>query len=299
MTDQNHPDQPSAEQPGEPTGQPGQQPGHPGEQPGRPGRPGAGRPLEDAEGQPRYGVRLTPEQMAEHQAQQQAQPQAPQQSQQPGAYPPPAYGRAPQAGGPAVPGQPASSPYGQAPYAQQPYGQAPYGQAPYAQQPYGQPGAGYPAAGPASMGPVVRPKEVDRSYWLILAAGVAFLVIELLNVLSPSMGLTPDMRQQLQAQLDDAGVAVDLPSLLESVRVTAVVFTVVVAGLYVLVATGIRRGSNVARIFGTIFAALSLPAVLGLGFVYVALGVAGIVFAYLPRANEYFRGRAWEKALRR
>ncbi|HRO31668.1 hypothetical protein [Citricoccus sp.] len=271
MTEQNRPDQPDS---GEP--QPGQP--HPGQpQPGQPQPGQPGQPLEDAAGQPRYGVRLTPEQLAQHQAQQPspgAQPGQPDQPGQPG-YPSPAYGQPPY-------GQPGQPPYGQP------------GQPAYPQQPYG-----YPVQGQQPMGPVQRPKEIDRSYWLILAAGLAFLVIELFAAFSPSMGLTPEMVEELESQFRAAGMTVDVNELMDSVRVMAIVFTVLIAGLYWLIATGIRKGSNVARIFGTIFAAMSLLSAFGLGIVYVALGVAGIVFAYLRPSNEYFRGKAWEKALRR
>ncbi|MGD6979447.1 MULTISPECIES: hypothetical protein [Citricoccus] len=287
MTEQNRPDQPDSGQPQQ--GQP------------HPGQPQPGQPLEDAAGQPRYGVRLTPEQLAQHQAQQpspSAQPGQPDQPGQPG-HPAPAYG------------QPGQSPYGQSPYGQpgqqgaSPYGQP--GQSPYGQSPYGQPGQpaypqqpyGYPVQGHQPMAPVQRPKEIDRSYWLILAAGLAFLVIELFAAFSPSMGLTPEMIEELESQFRAAGMTVDVNELMDSVRVMAIVFTVLIAGLYWLIAAGIRKGSNVARIFGTIFAAMSLLSAFGLGIVYVALGVAGIVFAYLRPSNEYFRGKAWEKALRR
>jgi hypothetical protein len=281
MTEQNRPDQPGSGEPQQ--GQP------------QPGQPQPGQPLEDAAGQPRYGVRLTPEQLAQHQAQQPspgAQPNLgqPGQQGQPGqpGYPAPAYGQPPYG----QPVQPTSNPYGQSPYGQVPYGQP--GQPAYPQQPYG-----YPVQGQQQMGPVQKPKEIDRSYWLILAAGLAFLIIELLAAFSPTMGLTPQMIDELESQFQAAGMTVDVNELMDSVRVMAIVFTVLIAGLYWLIATGIRKGSNVARIFGTIFAAMSLLSAFGLGIVYVALGVVGIVFAYLRPSNEYFRGKAWEKALRR
>jgi hypothetical protein len=274
MTEQNRPDQPDSGQP---------QQGRP-----QPGQPQPGQPLEDAAGQPRYGVRLTPEQLAQHQSQQPspgAQQGDPHQPGQPG-YPAPAYGQPPY-GQPGQPAQQAPYPYGQP-------GQPPYGQPAYPQQPYG-----YPVQGQQPMGPVQRPKEIDRSYWLILAAGLAFLVIELFAAFSPAMGLTPEMVDELESQFRAAGMTVDINELMDSVRVMAIVFTVLIAGLYWLIAAGIRKGSNVARIFGTIFAAMSLLSAFGLGIIYVALGVVGIVFAYLRPSNEYFRGKAWEKALRR
>src|SRR5699024_8769673 len=108
MTEQNRPDQPDSAEP-----QHGQPPS---------GQPPPGQPLEDAAGQPRYGVRLTPEQLAQHQAQQPSPGAQPGQPDQPGqsGYPSPAYGQPPY-------GQPGQSPYGQP--GQSPYGQP--GQPPY------------------------------------------------------------------------------------------------------------------------------------------------------------------------
>jgi hypothetical protein len=264
-------------------------------------------PEKPQDDRPQYGIRLTPEQQAEHQARLN---QAQQANQQPGPSP---YGQPPSG----QPGQQPSgqSPYGQSPYGQpgqQAYGQSPYGQSPYGQPPYGQPGQepygqapygqqpiGYPVPAPQQLGPIDKPREIDRSYWLIIAAGVAFLVIELLSVFAPNMGLTPEMMNQFQDQFDAAGVPMDMQSFLDSLRIFAIVFTVILAGLYWLIAWGIRRGSNVARIFGTIFAVLSLTSMFGLGAIYVALGVAGIVFAYLRPSGEYFRAKAWERAMRR
>jgi hypothetical protein len=276
MTEQNRPDQPDAGQP---------RPDQPAGAPQGDARPGL--PLEDADGQPRYGVRLTPEQLAERQAQQ---------SVSGGPAGPPDQ--------PGQPGQPAPSPYGQpgpAPYGQSPSGQSPYGQAPYGQSPYGQPGqpAGHPAQAPQAMGPVHRPKEIDVSYWLILAAGAVFLAMNLFTLFLPNMGVPESMLQMLQDQYDEMGLQVEVAALLESMRPFAIGLTVLLAILYWVIATGIRRGSNVARIFGTIFAALSLPSLFGISFVYAGLGIAGIVFAFLRPSNEYFRGKAWEKALRR
>lgn len=271
-----------------------QHPEHP-EQPDEPQQPD--QPRDD---RPQYGIRLTPEQQAEHQARL-SQAQQERQAQQ-GQHPAPPYGQPPQ-------GQ---SPYGQPPQGQSPYGQSPYGQAPYGQPPqgysaYGQPpvyqpgpGYGYPGQGvPQQLGPITKPTTIDRSYWLILAAGLAFLVIELFSLFSPNMGLTPEMLDLYQEQMDAAGLAIEMQSFLESVRIFAVVFTALLVALYWLIATGIRRGSNVARIFGTIFAVLSLTSAFGPGLIYVALGVAGIVFAYLRPSSEYLRAKAWEKAMRR
>lgn len=271
------------------------------------------QPGNEPNDRPQYGIRLTPEQQAEHQARldeaRRAREAQQAQSQQ-GNY-----------GQQADYGQQGQSPYGQSPYGQPPYGQpphesSPYGRPPYAQSPYGQPQPGqqpygqpqsgqqpygYPQPGAHQpFGPIERPKTIDRSYWLIIAAGVVFVITELISLLSPTMGLTPEMMDAYREQMEAAGVSgMDLESLLPAVRVVSVVFTAILAGLYWLIATGIRRGSNLARIFGTILAVMSLFAAYGPGFGYVALGVAGLVFAYLKPSSEYLRAKAWEKAMRR
>ncbi|MEV4900368.1 hypothetical protein AB0K08_03380 [Citricoccus sp. NPDC055426] len=249
------------------------------------------QPGQGPDDRPQYGIRLTPEQQAEHQArlEQVRQEREAQQGQQ-GSSP---YGQ------PSPYGHP--SPYGQAP-------QAPQGQSPSGQSPYGQPpsqqyqGQQYPDQqhpGQQPFGPIERPQSIIRSYWLIIAAGIAFLIVEMINLLSPSMGLTPEMMDLYREQMEASGVTVDLESLMPTVRVVAAVFTAILVGLYWLIATGIRRGSNLARIFGTILAAMSLLGVFGPGFIYVILGVAGIVYAYLTPSSEYLRAKAWEKAMRR
>ncbi|WP_413544050.1 hypothetical protein [Citricoccus nitrophenolicus] len=222
------------------------------------------QPGNEPNDRPQYGIRLTPEQQAEHQARLEEARRA-RETQQ---------------------GQQGQSPYGQPPQGQPQPGQQPYGHPSQgAQQPFG---------------PIEKPQTIDRSYWLIIAAGVAFLITELISLLSPNLGLTPEMMDAYREQMDAAGVSgVDLESMLPAVRVVSVVFTAILAGLYWLIATGIRRGSNLARIFGTILAVLSLLAAFGPGFVYVALGVAGLVFAYLKPSSEYLRAKAWEKAMRR
>ena len=268
-------------------------PEHPGNEPNEPDGP------DGSPDRPQYGIRLTPQQQAEHQARldQARQAREAQQGQQ-GQSP---YGQPPYAQSPS--GQ---SPYGQSPSGQSLYGQSPYGQPPNAQTPYGQPQPGqqpygYPQPGAQQpFGPIERPRTIDRAYWLIIIAGAAFLITELLSLLSPTMGLTPEMMDAYREQMEAAGVVgMDLESLLPAVRAVSVVFTAILAGLYWLIATAIRRGSNLARIFGTILAVLSLLAAFGPGFVYVALGVAGLVFAYLKPSSEYLRAKAWEKAMRR
>lgn len=265
--------------------------------------PNAQRTGDGPDDRPQYGIRLTPEEQAEHQARldQARQAREAQQAQQ---WQRPQYGQPPQGQQPQD-----QSPYGQPPQGGQhsPYGQPPQ-YSPYGQPP--QPGLyqqlgqtahpGHPGQlGQQPFGPIERPKTIDRSYWFILAAGLAFILIEAVSLFSPTMGLTPEMMEAYRQQFDNTGVGLDFDAMLPTVRVVAAVFTAILAALYWVIATGIRRGSNTARIFGTILAAMSLLSAFGFGLIYVGLGVAGIVFAYLKPSSEYLRAKAWEKAMRR
>ena len=70
-----------------------------------------------------------------------------------------------------------------------------------------------------------------------------------------------------------------------------VVFALIGAGLYALVAFNVRKGKNWARILGTVFAALSVFSLfpLGLNTLVGLLGIAAIVMLYLPGAAPYFQ----------
>ena len=179
----------------------------------------------------------------------------------------------------------------------QPQGQPQYGQ--YAPPQYGQPGYGQQFGGfhpGAPAGPVQRPQTIDRSYWLILAAGAIFGIINLISAFLPNLGMSQQQMDLLEQQFSDAGMPISVQELLPLVQTTTIVMTLILVGVYVLIARGIRNGSNVARIFGTIFAAISVFSIFGLGFLYVVPGIVGIVFAYLRPSSEYMRARAWEKA---
>ncbi|MDO5743305.1 MAG: hypothetical protein Q4P23_02465 [Micrococcaceae bacterium] len=228
---------------------------------------------------------------------------------------PPQYGqRAPQ--DPAA-GQP---PYGQQPQSgaaqpYNPYGQnpSPYGQVPPNNNPYGQPAPGnyppgqqpYPGGfqmpqqgnfAPPQM-PAHRPKELDTSFWAIIASGILFAVGTISSVFSMDvasfrreLSMVPDLESQLQT----AGLSLDqMVGMLPTIQNTVIVFTVILLLVYVLVAFMVRKGSNVARIFATIFAVLSL---LGLGSglllaLSVILGVVGVVFAWLRPSSQYIAAR--------
>ena len=216
---------------------------------------------------------------------------------QPGPPAQPRYGQYAPGPDPAAPaGQPGQPQYGQ--YAPPQYGQpGPAGQP--QQQGYGQPGYGQQFGGfqpGAPAGPVQRPQTIDRSYWLILAAGAIFGIINLISAFLPNLGMSQQQMDLLEQQFSDAGMPISVQELLPLVQTTTIVMTLILVGVYVLIARGIRNGSNVARIFGTIFAAISVFSIFGLGFLYVVPGIVGIVFAYLRPSSEYMRARAWEKA---
>jgi hypothetical protein len=207
------------------------------------------------------------------------QPPAPQYGEQA-----PPYGQQPPQYGQQAPGygqQPPAPQYGQnAPqYGQQVpgYGQAPYGQSPYAQSPYGQ-----------QQGPGAMPKLVNIAFWLIVASGAIWVLSLLLSIGTLD---TPALRDMFQQQMAASGADVNFSEVKPFLVGTIVVFAVISAALYALVALNIRKGKNWARILGTVFAVLSIFSLLPLsiGTLAVLAGIAGIVMLYLPTTSPYFR----------
>lgn len=204
-------------------------------------------------------------------------PQYGQNAPQYGQNPPPAPGYGQQPGG--------QAPYGQAPYGQAPYGQSPYGQQPYGQSPYSQ----YPSEQPNGGGKGEVPQLVNISFWLLIASGAIF-------VISLLMGLgdldNPMFRQEFERQVQGSGAEVSYNDIKGIIAGTIVVFGIIGAALYLLVAVFVRKGRNWARILGTVFAALSVfglfgpPTIATLG---TAMGIVAIVLLYLPAAAPYFR----------
>jgi hypothetical protein len=218
---------------------------------------------------------------------------APQYGQQSGQNPPQYGQNAPQYGQSGAPQYGQNAPqygqnapqYGQNPpqapgYGQQPYGQQPYGQSPYAQYPSEQPQAG---------GSTGVPQLVNISFWLLIASAAIF-------VISMLTGLTqlddPVFRQTFEQQVEGTGAGVTYEDMKGVIAGTLVVFAIIGAGLYLLVAFFIRKGKNWARILGTVFAALSIFGLFGvpsLGTLGTLLGIAAIVLLYLPASAPYFR----------
>ncbi|MHA7276956.1 hypothetical protein ACX80O_10600 [Arthrobacter sp. Hz1] len=139
------------------------------------------------------------------------------------------------------------------------------------------------------------PKEVERAFWLIIAAGVLSFLSSIIGVLSvPAQG-----------PAGGAGIAFTL------------VFAAVATGIYILLAIFIRKGHNWARITATVLAALSVliylfgllslsmlegsdllqgqelatpgPLETVIGILALLLGVAGVVMTFLKPARPYFQ----------
>ena len=212
---------------------------------------------------PQYGQQTPP-------AYGQNAPQTPQYGQQT----PPAYGQ----NAPQTPqyGQQAPPAYGQqAPQS----GQSPYAQSPYAQYPSGQPQA-----------PVAVPQLVNTSFWLIVGAGVVWVISMLVSLGTLD---SPAVRDLFEQQMATSGTRVDFESIKGFLVGTIVVFALISAGLYALVAINVRKGKNWARILGTVFAALSVFNLFPLSLATLAalVGIAAIVLLYLPAASPYFQKR--------
>ncbi|KRE47676.1 hypothetical protein ASG92_10675 [Arthrobacter sp. Soil736] len=169
--------------------------------------------------------------------------------------------------------------YGQQSSAPSPYGQSPYGQSPY----------GYPSEQPQGGGTAAGvPQLVNTSFWMIIGAGVLSVLSVLLTI--PTLD-DPVMRSTFEEQLRGSGQNVAFDDVKGFIIGTMVVFALIGAGLYALVAFNVRKGKNWARILGTVFAALSVFSVLPLGLnTLVALvGIAAIVMLYLPASAPYFQ----------
>jgi len=191
-------------------------------------------------------------------------------------------------------------PYGQ--YGQQP---GPYGQnAPqYGQQPgpYGyqsaQPGQySYPSSQPQPGAVPTRPKEVVIAFWLIIAAAVLTAVqviisLATMDTLLAGMADDPAVRDALAQTGGEISEQQFMDMMSGTAGVVLVISGLIVIGLYLMVAFGVKAGKNWARITGTVFAALSLVGLVpfGLNTLTALLGIAAIVLLFMRPANEYFK----------
>ena len=241
--------------------------------------------------EPKYGQQ-TPQQGQQPQYGQQA-PQYGQQGQQPqyGQPSAPQYGQqAPQQGQQPPYGQPSAPQYGQqAPqYGQQAPQQPQYGQPSVPQ--YGQGGpVAWPSQQPAATSGV--PQLVNISFWLMLAAGLLTLIGIPFTIATLNSPAGKSMLDQALSAQGTSSSGIDTSSFINILITVLVIFSVIFAGLYALVAFNVRKGKNWARVLGTVFAAISLLGLtqIGMGTITILLGIAAIVLLYLPASAPYFR----------
>ncbi|MFH5878607.1 hypothetical protein [Arthrobacter sp. NA-172] len=241
---------------------------------------------------PQYGQKAPQFGQQAPQYGQQTPPQAPQYGQQAPQYGQQTPPQAPQYGQQA----PQAPQYGQqAPqYGQQApqYGQQAPGQQPQYGQPsvpqYGQ-GGPWPSQQPTTTSGV--PKLVNISFWLIIAAGVLTLIGIPFSIASLNSAAGKGMIDQALAAQGANTSGVDTASVIGVIVTVMVIFSVIFAGLYALVAFKVRKGKNWARILGTVFAAISLLGLtqIGMGTITILLGIAAMVMLYLPASAPYFR----------
>lgn len=206
----------------------------------------------------------------------------------------PQYGQqAPQQGQQPSYGQPSAPQYGQQAPQQPQYGQ----QAP--QQPqYGQPsvpqyGQGGPVAWPSQQPAATSgvPQLVNISFWLMIAAGLLTLIGIPFTIATLNSPAGKSMLDQALSAQGTSASGIDTSSFINILITVLVIFSVIFAGLYALVAFNVRKGKNWARILGTVFAAISLLGLtqIGMGTITILLGIAAIVLLYLPASAPYFR----------
>lgn len=233
---------------------------------------------EDADGQPRYGVRL-PEGQQPPTAP--GTPTAPRQ-----------YGRfTPHA----QPGESTGSEYGSTPGGEYgaPYGGAQQqGQYPGYPHQYSQQQYPYPQQPQRSM---PQPNRVRLASRLIGIAGILYAVVNIVTAFLPRMGVPQQQWDQLQEMFTEIDPTVSLDAMVAPMRIAMVIFAVLLGFIYWVIARGVARGSNAARVIGTVLAVLSLPGLFGFSAIYVLLGAIGIGLTFTAEANEYFRYKAWER----
>ena len=209
------------------------------------------------------------------------------------------YGQQPYGDG--APGQqygggPGQQSYGQGPPGQQPYAGGPgggseaYGNAP-AYNPYGSPGFGTP---PGTRPTMPAPKEVIRATQLMIAS-VVIGVLGAIITFASGDAIKDSIRQGDPTLTQD-----QVNSAYSLIVGTAVVFGLVFAVLYLLLAWQVRKGKNWARIVTWVLAGLGvLGGLLGLfgdgtglekalNVVQLLIAIGIIVLLTRRPANEYF-----------
>ncbi|GAB3255610.1 hypothetical protein GCM10027562_17440 [Arthrobacter pigmenti] len=135
-----------------------------------------------------------------------------------------------------------------------------------------------------------RPKEVEISFWLIIAAA-ALTVVSTIVALA-SLG-SPAMMEQFEMIMGAQGgeAQIDTEAFVAIAATSAVIIGIIGVAVYLLIAFMVRKGKNWARITATVLAVLSLFSLIGGGFlqiIIVLLGVAAVVLLFTPKGSNYF-----------
>jgi hypothetical protein len=169
----------------------------------------------------------------------------------------------------------------------------------------GPPGGPQPPEGSAA---VERPSSVDNSFWAGVASPVIGLLataLQLFGVFGPSgnEAFMAQMREQMSDQPGPELTPEQMEAFYRIGVVVAVVFLLVLAGLWIMFLLFMRGGRNWARVVitvvGAIWLVFTLPQVLGpvvvldlLALLELVAIAATIAFAYLAPSNRYFQAMA-------
>lgn len=165
-----------------------------------------------------------------------------------------------------------------------------------------------PGGGPAQGGPVTtRPPAMDLAVRLMYAGAV----LQVLAGLASLLQNRDDLRSQIRDQLESQGSQVTDAAVNTAMAVSfgaAVVFGLIYAGLWVLMAVFNGRGKSWARIVATVLGGLNIVLTvvgvlasrstgLGGGFVatvfqvlIAALGIVILVLLWRRESSEYYAG---------
>lgn len=146
---------------------------------------------------------------------------------------------------------------------------------------------------PAAPAAPVRPKQVDLSFWLLIASLV-------LSVVGIPMGIaavnSPAYRAQLESITDQAAGGLDMDAAIATATIMLVVIGILSVAVSLLIAIFIRKGHNWARFLLAVFAGLSLLNLVDLSLANLTpilatlLTLTATILLFLAPVPAYFKG---------